>query len=285
VGEAKQKAIKHRRIRDGEFPCVYCGGVDVGREPDHMPPRILFKGKQRPNDLVFPSCSACNRGSAALDTIVSWLGRSYPDGTSPSERREVKDLGSSMITNYPEVASAFFREPAHRLQLTPEQKMGLGDYTPVNVGDPYVHRCIEYFGAKFGMALHWKTTGRCLPSTGRIYPQWFTNAQAVMGGLPDGIFEVFPKPEPLRQGSLHTSGRFEHASAVDGDYSTHLAVFGRSFLVLAFVAPTPDHSFAESGALECGPGCLQSGYPYGLPRLSGSELAARFHKMRGRAGS
>jgi hypothetical protein len=102
-----------------------------------------------------------------------------------------------------------------------------------------------------------------------------------MGGLPDGIFEVFPEPEPLRQGSLHTSGRFEHASAVDGDYSTHLAVFGRSFLVLAFVAPAPDHSFAESGALECEPGCLQSGYPYGLPRLTEAELAARFRRFRG----
>jgi hypothetical protein len=140
AGQAKQKAIRHQRIRDGEFPCVYCGGVEAAREPDHMPPRILFKGKQRPNDLVFPSCSACNRGSAALDTIVSWLGRSYPDGMSPAERQEVKGLGSSMITNYPEVASAFFREPAHTLQLTPEQKMGLGDYTPVNVGDPCVHR-------------------------------------------------------------------------------------------------------------------------------------------------
>jgi len=47
------------------------------------------------------------------------------------------------------------------------------------------------------------------------------------------------------------------------------------------VAPTPNHEFAESGALECEPGCLQSGYPYGLPRLTDVELAARFRRFRG----
>ena len=125
MSESRIKAIAHDRIRAGEFACVYCGGGTTAREPDHMPPRILFKGKQRPNDLVFPSCSDCNRGSAALDTIVSWLGRSLPDGISDAEKAEVRNLGASMITNFPEVASAFFREPADKLQLSSVQKAGL----------------------------------------------------------------------------------------------------------------------------------------------------------------
>jgi hypothetical protein len=280
VSESRIKALAHDRIRAGEFACVYCGGGTTAREPDHMPPRILFKGKQRPNDLVFPSCSDCNRGSAALDTIVSWLGRSYPDAISSAERREVRNLGSSMITNFPEVASAFFRERDNKLQVTPEQKLGLGDYTPVNVGDPYIHRCIEFFGAKFAMAMHWRQTKTIVPPTARLYPQWFTNAQAITGRIPEEIFRFFPKPEPLRQGRLNTAGRFEFSSAFDGEYSTHLAMFGRSFLVLSFVAPGPNHEFAESGALECEPGCLKAGYPYGLPRLSVVELADRFRRMR-----
>jgi hypothetical protein len=115
VGQARQKAIKHQRIRDGEFPCVYCGGVVPGNEPDHMPPRILFRRKQRPNDLVFASCSGCNRGSAAIDTIIVWLGRSYPDSPDVNDREEVKAIGSSMITNYPEVASAFHTAPSRPL--------------------------------------------------------------------------------------------------------------------------------------------------------------------------
>jgi hypothetical protein len=108
AGQAKQKAIRHQRIRDGEFPCVYCGGVVVASEPDHMPPRILFSRKQRPNDLVFPSCSECNRSSAAIDTVISWLGRRYGEPVHPTEREEVKSIGASMASNYPEVASAFY---------------------------------------------------------------------------------------------------------------------------------------------------------------------------------
>jgi hypothetical protein len=271
MSESRVKAIKHQRIRNGEFPCVYCGGIIPASEPDHMPPRILFSRKQRPNDLVFPSCSECNRGSAAIDTVIAWLGRSYPDSV---------DLGASMGSNYPEVASAFYTEKDP--PLTPAQRAALqGKTTPVNVDDPYVHRCIEFFGAKFGLGMHWRLTGEYVAPKGRVYPQWFTNYQAVTGRIPSDLFKVFPNPLPLMQGRLHTAGRFEHGSARDGVYSTHLAIFGQSFIVLAFVAPEgPEVSFAESGALECEPGCLKVGYPYGLPRLSEDELTKRFAKPR-----
>ena len=145
MSESRLKAIKHQRIRSGEFQCVYCGGVVPSAEPDHMPPRILFSRKQRPNDLIFPSCSECNRGSAAIDTIIAWLGRSYPDAMDPKERDEVRSLGSAMGLNFPEVASAFHRKqaPLTRMQRGSLRGMTIG----VNVNDPYVHRIIEFFGA------------------------------------------------------------------------------------------------------------------------------------------
>jgi hypothetical protein len=279
VGEAKRKAIKHQRIRNGEFPCVYCGGILGATEPDHMPPRILFSRKQRPNDLVFPSCSECNRGSAAIDTIISWLGRSYGDPVHPTEREEVKSIGASMITNYPEVASAFYSPQPP--PLSPVQRAAFkGRTAPISVNDPYVHRCIEFFGAKFGLAMHWRLTGECVPPEGRVYPQWFTNYHAVTGNIPNDLFDVFPNPLPLVQGRMHTAGRFEHDSVRDGAYTTHLAIFGQSFIVLAFVAPAPELSFAERGALECEPGCLKVGYPYGLPRLSEQVLNERFARLQ-----
>jgi hypothetical protein len=64
--------------------------------------------------------------------------------------------------------------------------------------------------------------------------------------------------------------------ADDADVQVHLAIFGQSFIVLAFVAPSPELSLVESGALECEPGCLKIGYPYGLPRLSDDKLKERF---------
>jgi hypothetical protein len=56
MGEARIRTLRHARIRNGEYPCVYCGGTATATEPDHCPPRVLFVGKHRPNDLVFPSC-------------------------------------------------------------------------------------------------------------------------------------------------------------------------------------------------------------------------------------
>ena len=71
MGERRRKKAYHEQIRGGLFPCVYCGGAEPSSEPDHMPPRILFSRKQRPNDLVFPSCNACNRGSSAIDPAIA----------------------------------------------------------------------------------------------------------------------------------------------------------------------------------------------------------------------
>jgi hypothetical protein len=70
------------------------------------------------------------------------------------------------------------------------------------------------------------------------------------------------------------------AAHLDKDLTVGRRSKTRSFLVLSFVAPEPNHEFAESGALECEPGCLKAGYPYGLPRLSVVELADRFRLMR-----
>jgi hypothetical protein len=65
---------------------AYCGGLIAGTEPDHMPPRILFSRQQRPNDLVFSSRADCNRGSAALDTIIAWLSRRHrSDGAAGAQ--------------------------------------------------------------------------------------------------------------------------------------------------------------------------------------------------------
>ena len=50
-----------------EIPlCIYCG-VNVGDEPDHVPPKCLFP-QPRPSDLVtVPSCARCNRRFALDD--------------------------------------------------------------------------------------------------------------------------------------------------------------------------------------------------------------------------
>ncbi|MCP1766321.1 hypothetical protein M2202_004867 [Bradyrhizobium japonicum] len=45
--------------------------------------------------------------------------------------------------------------------------------------------------------------------------------------------------------------RSEYDSAIDGNYSTHLALFGRSFIARAFMAPIgPKFASASSGTLE-----------------------------------
>jgi hypothetical protein len=69
-------AMKQALLKKWRF-CVFCGGTETATTIEHCPPRMMFRGKQRPNDLVFSSCKCCNSGtrrSAAFGDGASATG-------------------------------------------------------------------------------------------------------------------------------------------------------------------------------------------------------------------
>src|SRR5215208_2674556 len=79
VGEAQAKKLSHKQLLQRFSYCVYCGGVEQATSVDHMPPRMMFRGKFRPSGLEFPACDGCNQGTKHADLVASLLGRLYPD--------------------------------------------------------------------------------------------------------------------------------------------------------------------------------------------------------------
>lgn len=80
VGEARIKRLTHAQILERNPKCIYCGGKHKATSIEHMPPRVMFRGKLRPNELVFPTCEECNKRTSHADLVASFLGRIYPDG-------------------------------------------------------------------------------------------------------------------------------------------------------------------------------------------------------------
>src|SRR5262245_10376526 len=279
MGEGKRKAILQREIRAGKYQCVYCGGRVPATEPDHMPPRILFYAKDRPNDLIFPSCRPCNQGSKDLDQIVGWLSRIYPD--PPGEHQEEnRKLTFSIRDNYPEVHSALY--PSTDPQQVIERRKAAvppGTYL-INLQDNYVQREVTLFGTKLGLALHWHATGRIVPLEGRVVTRWFTNFNAVANEIPSLIQRFFQNPTTLRQGVKHVQDQFEFETTLDEKYpraTLHVATLRSALMLVMFVfeARPDDPDFVEYAEATNGPGSFQGGYPYGMPRLSRDGILQR----------
>src|SRR6266702_3296638 len=83
--------------------CCFCGGAATSAEPDHVPSRVLFDGRQWPEGFEFPACVSCNRASRHDEQIIAMLSRMYPDTTTEKGRLEVQERIRAVAFNYPEI--------------------------------------------------------------------------------------------------------------------------------------------------------------------------------------
>src|ERR1700731_1899017 len=90
MGEAKRKRRSHAAILEAYPYCIYCG--DPATTAEHMPPIIMFWGRQRPNEFVFPCCEPCNYNTRHSDQVASLMGRVFPDPPDQAGRAELRRL-------------------------------------------------------------------------------------------------------------------------------------------------------------------------------------------------
>jgi hypothetical protein len=243
-----------------------------------MPPRSFFDGKRRPNELIFPACRDCNRGSSDLDQIVAFLGRFYTD-PKPEFQHEFREYLAVIRQLYPEIYVAF--------NAIAPVTVGGETFHPFYFNVPHVVRSLELFGAKLGLALHWRELGRVIPPGGGVAVRIFTNADALRGRIPDVVAQIFRKPRTLEQGRFNVAEQFAFQTHSDENSAVtlHFAWFRKSFALLVVAAESRAELFdgeAEDRVSFSTPGCIKGGYPYGLPRMSQFELEWRFQHMKSR---
>jgi hypothetical protein len=117
-------------------------------------------------------------------------------------------------------------------------RTGIGDEDGFFRVGPLVHKYMEIFGVKLGLALSYEVTRHIVPQHGGVAVRWFSNVNAYMGKIPAAMFDLLLPPETLRQGSFQVSSQFEYAWRLTDDSSMGLffASFRRAFAVVCFVA-------------------------------------------------
>jgi len=223
------------RFKDAQPFCIYCGGAAEGTTVDHMPPRALFDGRHRPKGLEFMSCTACNSGTRNSESIVALVSRVYPD-TGNSERiKELERIMRGVEHKNPGLLASM--RPSFRQKKAIRRANG-GELHVLNLNQPAIHAAVRQFGAKLGLALHYETTRRIVPSIGGVAVFWFSNYDAVQGRVPSNLIELCGDPRTLAQGRFSVGGQFTYASKATDDkrVSAHYATFRLSFCMTMFVA-------------------------------------------------
>jgi hypothetical protein len=235
MGESKAKKRAHNAILAACRRCIYCGSPAT--TIDHVPPRIMFRDRQRPKGLEFPSWQPCNEGTRLADLVAALIGRFYPDAEQDADQQEVKRLFSSVKNNIPglleemDIGAAGQEQARKRL---PNQIEGAF----LRVKGPLVSMHMQTFATKLGFALYYEATKQIVPQTGGVAARWFSNVERFEGKFPDLAFTYLLPSQTLKQGKFEVSDQFGYQwrMAEGNRIGLFFAYFRLSFAVFAVVA-------------------------------------------------
>jgi hypothetical protein len=239
LGEAKNKRRNYAELLKRSPFCIFCGGNVPAVTVDHIPAAVMFDGKQRPKGLEFSACNICNIGAKHADLVAAWVGRMLPDSKKEAHKEEVKELLRSIRSNIPglleEMKIGRGAEKLAMRRLPTEMDGGL-----LRIG-PLVHKYMQVFSLKLGLALHKEVSGNILPETGGIAVRWFSNYEKFTGDFPDQLTNFLCPSKTLVAGKKHVSDQFQYAweIAENKEFGIYFASFRMAFAVFAAVATDP----------------------------------------------
>jgi hypothetical protein len=237
MGEAARRKRSHKALLKEKPFCVLCGGVKAATRIEHCPPIMMFRGRQRPNGLVFPSCKQCNSKTRQSDQVALLVGRFYPDPATDVDKADVKKLLQAVANNVPALLQEMYLRDA-------EQEVRLeGISMPSGAGvlradGPILSSYMLTFAAKLGLALHFELHQEPVPISGGVHPFWFSNVQAAKGEIPEELLATLPALRTMTQGKKHVADQFQYSWATTEEREDTLlyAVFRQSFAVAAITA-------------------------------------------------
>ncbi len=202
----------HTSILAGASRCIYCPTKAVTSKLtiEHMPPRGMFRKKDRPKGFEFASCANCNEGTSAADSAVAFFARIDQLGGDVLDwkvQESVKYLKSANdgapgfvneILGDQNARDAFLRTPGGVLIDVVETHTG-----------PISQALLHVFGAKLGMAMFHEHIGKPLPLAGGVHTMWFLNS-GLSEETANGILNILPGLMTINMGQKSASGQFDY---------------------------------------------------------------------------
>jgi hypothetical protein len=217
MGEAKQKLSATAKLI-GKFPaCAFCGGIKTTTTREHMPPKALFDDSYRPDRLIMPACSECNRGTSTSDLVVAMVSRWDFSANNKSQidhsklSAQIKRQAPEIVREWLSVDSPAQQRKARRHLESHGVNVPFGArFTSIG---PLTIRHLNVFAHKLTLALYFEHFKRPLTGSGRVQAIWKTKEDFAVNGLPQPLLDLFDGYNTLIQGQWNVAEVFEYRFA------------------------------------------------------------------------
>ncbi|MDZ5448960.1 hypothetical protein [Labrys sp. ZIDIC5] len=234
MGEASRRRSAVKLNIAGKF-CAYCAMTPAETE-EHMPPKIMFRKKDRPPGLEIPACVRCNNGTGHADLVAALATRFF---ASDEEYREVDEdlerIFRGIRNNRPDVLVGMLQRRAAekfflKSQASPMAREAGFKFVKIN---PVFDWYLKLFSKKLVLALAYNERQEPLPTSAGVIAAWRTNHQLMSDDYPSEITSLLPTTDTLKQGKKEAFGQFRFASKSDPAKTTGIcrANFNLSFSV------------------------------------------------------
>jgi len=217
MGEARQKLSATAKLI-AEFPaCAFCGGTKATTTREHMPPKALFDNSHRPDRLVMPACSECNRGTSTSDLVAAMVSRwdFYANNQSQVDHsklsNQIKRQAPEVVQEWLSIGSPAQQRKARRHLESHGVNVPFG--ARLTTIGPLTIRHLNVFAHKLALALYFEHFKRSLSGGGRVQAIWKTKEDFSVKGVPEELLNPFDGYNTLIQGAWSAAEAFEYRFA------------------------------------------------------------------------
>lgn len=243
MGEQKQRSRKKEAILAQENRCVYCSNTKSDGMMftlEHMPPKGIFRDKNRLSGLEFACCDPCNQLTKGADNVAAMMSfiTAKPSGNDwgiPALQR----IMAAVRTNAPGVIEEIRGGSFERIWRYTSAGI-LVEQIRTNAEGPLLRAYLSAFSAKLGMAFYREHVGQPLPETGAVFSQFYCNS-GLEKPVAETMLGLMPVYGNLRMGKRNSEGEFDYRyNTDDRTIVASLAGFHDNFFVLTFATSEPD---------------------------------------------
>lgn len=205
MGEAKIKSRQRQEILSSHPRCIYCPNTHASTI-EHMPPRGLFKDKERPSGWEFPTCSDCNECSRGADAVAQILSLIHPLEDEEWQFERMKRVLPAVRKQAPRAYQEICSNDKAKSRWVNCRGL-LRNVVEVKADGPSTVAHLDAFAGKMALAVFAELIGRPIELDGTLFTQWYLNA-----GLSQKAYHahlsIMPDFSELQQGKKTSAGQF-----------------------------------------------------------------------------
>jgi hypothetical protein len=227
----------YRKRFFNEHPkCCFCGGGNSATEIEHMPPRIMFLGKNRPKGFEFPICRDCNSVSSKSELVAAFFARSRLDLDENDLSLEMKSIMRGIVENCPETVEEILNgnQGLRHRQKRLREKVNI-DFELLKLGRTTENH-IKIFNGKMAIAAYYRHAGKPLSVNGGVLTKVSSMVDAIEGTLPEIDIDM-SEFQTIRQGEWNVASQFLYRQAFteNNDGAVFQFLYHENFLATSFV--------------------------------------------------